>query len=58
MEPTSVPPRCSFGLEFGLCLGGNATFDLGFQPSIALPEKYPYDTPIPLNVLGAAAGNI
>jgi len=40
----------AFGLEVGLCFGGNATFDLGFQPSIALPEKYPYDVPIPLDV--------
>ena len=40
----------AFGLEMGLCFGGNATFDLGFQPSVTLPDRYPTEVPIPLTV--------
>ncbi len=29
----------SFGLEFGLCLGGNVNFDLAFQPQLTLPDR-------------------
>ena len=40
----------AFGLEMGLCFGGNADFDLRFQPSITLPDRYPTEVPIPLTV--------
>ncbi len=39
-----------FGLEMGLCLGGNADFDLGFQPSVTLPDRYPSEVPVPITV--------
>ena len=46
----SAGVRAAFGLEVGLCFGGNADFDLAFKPTITLPDKYPFDVPIPLTV--------
>ncbi len=40
----------AFGLEMGLCFGGNADFDLGFQPTVTLPDRYPTEVPIPLTI--------
>lgn len=39
-----------FGLEFGLCLGGNANYDLRFAPQVTLPDVYPTELPIPITV--------
>ena len=40
----------AFGFEFGMCFGGNADFDLAFQPSVMLPDMYPTEVDLPLTV--------
>jgi len=42
--------NAAVGLEVGLCFGGNADFDLGFKPTITLPDRYPTEFPIYLTV--------
>lgn len=39
-----------FGLEFGLCLGGSADYDLRFAPRVTLPDIYPTEVPVPITV--------
>lgn len=39
-----------FGLELGLCVGGSADFDLGFQPMLIMPDKLVSGVPLPLTV--------
>ncbi|MGJ8696689.1 MAG: hypothetical protein ACSHYF_10250 [Verrucomicrobiaceae bacterium] len=45
-----------FGLEFGLCLGGNADYDLTFAPRITLPDVYPTEVPVPITVAEGLIG--
>ncbi len=40
----------AFGFEFGLCLGGNANYDMGFSPQVILPDLYPSEIPIPMTI--------
>jgi hypothetical protein len=40
----------AFGFEVGLCFGGISNYDLAFQPSVTLPDRYPYDLPIPITI--------
>jgi hypothetical protein len=40
--------RGAFGLEFGMCFGGNVAYDLGFKPEITLPDQILTEVPIPL----------
>lgn len=42
--------NAAIGLEVGLCFGGNADFDLGFKPTLTIPERYPTEFPIQLTV--------
>jgi hypothetical protein len=42
--------NAAVGLEVGLCFGGNADFDLGFKPTVTVPERYPTEFPIRLTV--------
>lgn len=42
--------KADFGVEVGFCFGGQTDFEMAFQPSVTLPEKVPYDFPIPLIV--------
>lgn len=48
MDPTV--DDAAFGFEVGLCIGGNADFDLGFQPRVILPDGYPTGLPIPITI--------
>lgn len=45
-----------FGLEFGLCLGGNADYDLTFAPRVTLPDIYPTEVPVPITVAEGLIG--
>ena len=45
-----------FGLEFGLCLGGNADYDLTFAPRVTLPDVYPTEVPVPITVAEGLIG--
>lgn len=40
----------TLGFEFGLCIGGNADYDLGFKPRVSVPDKIPYEYPLTLHV--------
>jgi len=40
----------AFGLEFGLCVGGQVDFDLGFQPQIILPDRLVTGVGLPLTI--------
>jgi len=40
----------AFGLEFGLCVGGNVNFDLAFQPQITMPDRLVTGIGLPLTV--------
>ena len=42
--------HANFGIEVGLCFGGNADFDLAFQPTVTLPDQYPFEVALPLTV--------
>lgn len=46
----SAGVQANFGIEFGLCFGGNADFDLAFQPTVTLPDQYPFEVALPLTV--------
>ncbi len=37
----------AFGVEVGFCFGGQADFEMAFQPSVTLPDSIPYDFPVP-----------
>ncbi len=45
-----IKAAANFGFEFGLCFGGNADYDLGFKPSVSIPDSVPYEFPITLNI--------
>ena len=40
----------TMGFEFGLCIGGNADYDLAFKPRVSVPDKIPYEYPLTLHV--------
>ncbi|MGB6222026.1 LamG-like jellyroll fold domain-containing protein [Haloferula sp.] len=46
----SAGVQAAFGLEIGLCVGGSADYQLAFQPSISVPDSYPFGLAIPLTV--------
>lgn len=39
-----------FGIEVGTCVGGSSNYDLGFAPTVVIPDLYPSEVKIPLTI--------